>query len=343
MPNKQMSQAVKQTKHGKAAHYYLQAAQTCPPRDKGRTTRDVQPFVEAVWHFCQAEQWQAAYKLMDDQWLFRDLSRWGRNEQLLEINQNLEVGIAQLTRLQVAHIYNELGSVYDDLGNKQEALRYFGEALSIPKEVGDRGGEGTTLNNLGKVYDDLGNKQEALRYYGEALSIMREVRDRGREGATLNNLGKVYNALGDTQEALRYYGEALSIRREVGDRGGEGATLNNLGSVYNALGNKPEALRYFGEALSILREVGDRGGEGGMLHNIGMLFFEQHNYRASLASILLAKTLYEQVESPSDVEDEVRLLDDLCQALGEKEYADLLKSVEPQVQLIVDEALRDVG
>ena len=80
-----------------------------------------------------------------------------------------------------------------------------------------------------------------------------------------------------------------------------------------------------------------------MLHNIGMLFFEQHNYRASLASILLAKTLYEQVESPSDVEDEVRLLDDLCQALGEKEYADLLKSVEPQVQLIVDEALRDVG
>ena len=123
MPNKQMSQAVKQTKHGKAAHYYLQAAQTCPPRDKGRTIRDVQPFVEAVWHFCQAEQWQDAYKLMNDEWLFTDLRRWGRNEQLLEIGKMLEAGKAQVTPSQVAHIHNNLGSVSNALGNKQEALR----------------------------------------------------------------------------------------------------------------------------------------------------------------------------------------------------------------------------
>jgi len=303
MPTKQMSQAVKQTKHGKAAHYYLQAAQTCPPRDKGRTTRDVQPFVEAVWHFCQAEQWQAAYKLMDDQWLFRDLSRWGRNEQLLEIGKTLEAGIAQVTPSQVARIYNELGGVYNAVGDKQKALRYYEDALSISKEVGDRGGE----------------------------------------GATLNNLGLVYNALGNKPEALRYYGEALSIKREVGDRGGEGTTLNNLGAVYDGLGNKPEALRYYGEALSIRREVGDRGGEGTTLHNIGMVLLEQNNYRAAVAGILLAKRLYEQVESPSDVEDEAGVLNGIRQSLGDKEYAALLKEVEPQAQRVVDEALHTVG
>ena len=171
---------------------------------------------------------------------------------------------------------------------------------------------------------------------------MREVGDRGGEGTPLNNLGSVYDTLGNKQEALRYYGEALSIMREVGDRGGEGTTLNNLGSVSNALGNKQKALRYYREALSIRREVGDRKGEGTTLHNIGIVLLEQHNYRAGLASILLAKRLYEQVESPY-VEYTVEVLDGIRQSLGDKEYAALLKEVEPQAQQIVDEALRDVG
>ena len=81
-------------------------------------------------------------------------------------------------------------------------------------------------------------KQEALKYYEQALRIKREVGDRGGEGTTLNNLGGVYNALGQKQEALKYYEQALRIKREVGDRGGEGTTLNNLGGVYDDLGQK---------------------------------------------------------------------------------------------------------
>jgi len=44
---------------------------------------------------------------------------------------------------------------------------------------------GTTLNNLGSVYNALGNKQEALGYYQQALAIQREVGDRSGEGTTL--------------------------------------------------------------------------------------------------------------------------------------------------------------
>lgn len=64
--------------------------------------------------------------------------------------------------------------------------------MQASKVAGDRGGEGTTLNNLGGVYDDLGQKQEALAYYGQALAIRREVGDRGGEGTTLWNIGAYY-------------------------------------------------------------------------------------------------------------------------------------------------------
>ncbi len=90
-------------------------------------------------------------------------------------------------------------------------------------------------------------------------------------------------------------------------------------------------------------EVGDRGGEGTTLHNIGMIFFAQRNIHAGLACILLAKRLYEQVESSLDVDHEVGVLNSLRSSLGEKQFSELLKNVEPQAQSIIDDVLHDLS
>ncbi|MEH2318888.1 MAG: tetratricopeptide repeat protein [Nostoc sp.] len=44
--------------------------------------------------------------------------------------------------------------------------------------IDDKGWEASTLNNIGIVYDSLGEKQEALKYYNQALPIFRAVGDR---------------------------------------------------------------------------------------------------------------------------------------------------------------------
>ncbi len=165
--------------------------------------------------------------------------------------------------------------------------------------------------------------------------------DRGGEGTTLNNLGGVYDALGQKQEALTYYKQALAISQEVGDRGGEGTTLNNLGCVYDALGQKQEALTYFKQALAIRKEVGDRGGEGTTLHNIGMIYFHLERYDVALAGFWLARLLYLGVQSPSDVEDEEQMIEDISQEVGEQQFAQLLTEVKARAAEIVEQALRD--
>ncbi|MGV9978065.1 tetratricopeptide repeat protein, partial [Micromonospora wenchangensis] len=76
-------------------------------------------------------------------------------------------------------------------------------------------GEAATLNNIGSVYDNLGDRQRALDHYHQALPIAREVGNRAGEAATLNNIGSVYDNLGDRQRALDHYHQALPIRREV--------------------------------------------------------------------------------------------------------------------------------
>ena len=190
------------------------------------------------------------------------------------------------------------------------------------------------------MYDDLGDKQKALDYFNQALQIYKQLKNQKFEGVTLNNLGGLYDDLGDKAKALDYYDQALELQRAVGDRGGEGVTLNNLGRVYDALGDKQKALDYYEQALTLRRAVGDKYGEATTLHNIGMIYLvERHGLEVGIACILLAKKLFEKVQSPSDVEDEVQVLNSLGQMLGDKQFAQLVAQVEPRAQQIVDEAL----
>ncbi len=64
-----------------------------------------------------------------------------------------------------------IGRVYDALGEKQQALDYYEQALPLWRAVGVRGGEARTLNNIGSVYNDLGEKQQALDYYEQSLPL----------------------------------------------------------------------------------------------------------------------------------------------------------------------------
>lgn len=292
--------AALQAAHDKAAHYYLQmAAKHCPAQGKRRTVKDIQPLVEAVWQYCQANQWQAAYDLMDEEDMFNDLLLWGNNTLLVELCQVLLEGQSSYKPQLVASIYHYAANAYRVLGQKNIALKTYQETLRLRKEERNRVAEGVVLNDLGGVYDDLGEKRKALDYYEQALVIY----------------------------------------REKGNRKFEGTALNNLGSVYDDLGEKRKALDYYEQALVIGREVGDRGGEGMILWNMGVIYFERKSYDVALACFLLAKCIFQEVESP-DVASVESWITSLRTGVGEQQFAWLLAEVEPRAGQVVEGALR---
>ena len=113
-------------------------------------------------------------------------------------------------------------------------------SLATAQDVGDRA---TALNNIGSVYDNLGDKKKALAFYNQALPLQRDVGDRAGEATTLNNIGLVYSSLGDKKKALAFYNQALPLRRDVGDRAGEATTLSNIGRVYDGPRRQKESAR----------------------------------------------------------------------------------------------------
>ncbi|PSR19415.1 hypothetical protein C8255_02060 [filamentous cyanobacterium CCP3] len=73
----------------------------------------------------------------------------------------------------------------------QAALTPWKQASEIYQAIGDRAGVSQILNNIGSVYQLLGNFPEALAQYEASLAIKHEIGDWAGEAKTLVNLGTV--------------------------------------------------------------------------------------------------------------------------------------------------------
>jgi len=205
----------------------------------------------------------------------------------------------------------------------------------------DRRGEGEALNNLGEVYKELGKPVEAQQYLERALVVHKAIGNRKMEGVTLSNLSGLYLMVGQPKEARQYAQQALSLHQEVEDRVGEAITRNNLGMAFDGLGQTEEALKQYKTAISIQRDEEQQLEEGTTLCNLGALYFKHASskndlYRIALACFLLAKTLFEQVQSPNSNVARGQI-DYLRQKVGDNKFAILLREVEPQAYQIVEQ------
>jgi tetratricopeptide (TPR) repeat protein len=111
-----------------------------------------------------------------------------------------------------ATLLNNIGGVYDALGEKQRALEYYEQALPLYRQVGDRSGEATTLNNIAIVYYQQGGIERAAEMFRQSIQIYREVGAVQQEANTLYNLAVVlHTAQGQTEEAMEPIRRSITI------------------------------------------------------------------------------------------------------------------------------------
>jgi len=182
----------------------------------------------------------------------------------------------------LAETQGQIGKQYFHIGNYETALNYLKQSLAIRQEIGDKSGEGTTLNNMATIALARGDYEIALNYLKQSLAIAQEIGDKSEMGVTLNNISQIFKARGDYETALNYLKQSLAIRQEIGDKSGEDATLNNISQIYNARGDYETALNYLKQALAIQQEIGNKYGEGATLNNISQIFKARGDYETAL-------------------------------------------------------------
>lgn len=113
--------------------------------------------------------------------------------------------------------------------------------------------QGLNLTGLQNAY--LGQYTKALGYYEHSLAIQQEIGDKAGEGATLNNMSTIAHARGDYATALDYLERSLAIRQEIGDIAGMCPTLFNMGHIHYQNEQVQEALIAWVTVYNIAKQI----------------------------------------------------------------------------------------
>ena len=154
------------------------------------------------------------------------------------------------------YFLNAYGLVYNQIGNQQEAIKYFNECLSLLEHFNDSETKVRLLLNIGTSNYGTGNYDSALTYYLQALK--NEPQSLFEQAELLNAIGGIYKIKGQTQNAYKNFKEAVSISEKIGDLGRKTTFLYNLGTVERTLGNIQNAINLFEESGKIAVELGDK-------------------------------------------------------------------------------------
>jgi tetratricopeptide (TPR) repeat protein len=143
--------------------------------------------------------------------------------------------------LDLARDWNNLGLIYDSLGEYKKAIEFYNKALEIYiKKNGEQHPEvANLLINLGDSWRSLGEYQKAIEYGDRALKIfINNYGEQHPKVATLwNNLGLVWTDLNKYYTAIDYFNKAL--QSDLKNYGKEHPKVairwNNLGIAYSSL------------------------------------------------------------------------------------------------------------
>ena len=175
-----------------------------------------------------------------------------------------------------------LGTTYREMGDYDEAMKFYAPALKQAEEFGDEYGMGIVLSNIGHVHYSKGEYDKQLEYYSRSLSIQEKHGDKFGMGSSLNNIGIVHTNRGDYGKALDYYTRSFAITEELGDKFGMGNSLGNIGIVHMNKGDYDRALDYYGKSNAIKEKLGDKRGVGNSLNNIGIAYMIKCDYDRAL-------------------------------------------------------------
>lgn len=185
---------------------------------------------------------------------------------------NESIYMKNLNKIQtLGCFFNNLGNVYEDIGNTDSALLALERAVEINPTLSE------SRSNLANIYLKTGRVQEAISEYLAALSI------NPNDAKTYNNLGNAYTQQGLLNKAIPQYQQSLALepnfidayknlalayckersfmpaitqlKQAVSLEPKDASLYSQIGDVYSQMENYEEAISQYKKALQIKQDL----------------------------------------------------------------------------------------
>jgi len=125
-----------------------------------------------------------------------------------------------------------LAVAFREIGNYQQALKFFLEKLQIEEKRNTPRNLASVLINIGILYIYLEQYNDALSYYRRADAVVTQNHVEDLEYYIKNNLGDAFERLNINDSAFIYFNKSLAIATKTNDGDLMGASMIGLGHVY---------------------------------------------------------------------------------------------------------------
>lgn len=211
--------------------------------------------------------------------------------------------------------YYNLGFLYEQVGGKEEAMRFYAKAVQM------KPGFKEALYSLANLYRDTGNYKTALDLYSRLLHYYPQY------APGYLNMGRIFNALGDEPRARQYYLKVIGLDAENGD------AYFNLGYMSESQGELSDAVNYYEKSV----EVAPRNAEA--YYNLGNVYASLGQNGEAIASYLKTVGINPRHQDAfvnlsilsfksRDFQGAIHYLEQ-AQSLGYNPPAEYLKTLEP--------------
>lgn len=196
-------------------------------------------------------------------------------------------------------ILMNMGIIYGQIDNSSESLKLLKDANNSLVNS-DEFYKTVCYGNLGNVYYNLENYNEALSYFNKALDFyLKNKVEPMLISNTLTNIGNIYIATQDHLKALAEFKKALSfIDNEVIYVSEKTSVLNSIGDVYIELDSLDKSLEYLDKSMHLTKGEGGQRFIKDNYNSRVKLFSKRGDYKLALENLTALKSIEDSLYGP---------------------------------------------
>lgn len=171
--------------------------------------------------------------------------------------QALDIRFEKEQSSYTAAVYNDIGYLYGSKGELARQRGWYLKSMRLYDKVNDSSGMAETLSNLSGSSLELGEKQAAITYARQALAIREQGQDMDVLALSCNNLSQIYLQTDSMDQAIHYQKEGMRYAGLSGSKRLLAQSYTSMSLLLNRQGKNKEALEYEKKAIAICRATGD--------------------------------------------------------------------------------------
>jgi len=140
----------------------------------------------------------------------------------------------------ISRIKVNIGTIYNILGDKNTASKYWQDAIKLNQTIGNLEQEAYILLNYGVFYQENNEFEKAIESWIHSEKIFTALGNQSGIGLSLSNLGEVYLQTCDYQNSYDHLNKALNIFNQSDNKEEALHDIHLLGRFWFAIGNIEE-------------------------------------------------------------------------------------------------------